>query len=354
MVKHNNAFGQSCLDLSGDFFKHVDTTSVAKNMEAIRVALNDGNLNWLGGSYGTQIGAQYAELYPNNIRAMVLDGDVGHSPSDVYLHAAESSTYENSPWSLLRLGRDKTPISAPGCLTTADISSAGTCFANVTGEDIRFNVQGNSYLTFKNGTSFSPCGWLKLGIALNDTFNGHATPLSSAMANREKNSTVWPGLAVACLDWNHNTATFAQNKYKQQLESAIAPHTKGASQMYQYQTQCIGWPAPVVNQTAMKLAPPILMVNSNHDPKSSYVWAQSLRTQVPSAVLVARSSDGHTSFGLGGQASAVVDADLVNRTLPTPNFVVNVVIFVLCLALGFNRLALFGVFSAQDSVPSTE
>ncbi|EXJ53555.1 uncharacterized protein A1O5_13226 [Cladophialophora psammophila CBS 110553] len=218
MVKHNRAFGQSCLDLSGDLFKHVDTTSVAKDMEAIRAALNDGKLNWLGGSYGTQIGAQYAELYPNNIRAMVLDGDVGDSPSEVYLHTTESSTYENSldrffDWcskkqtcalcgqnvaqlfdDLVAKG-DKTPISAPGCLLTADTSSAGTCFPNVTGEDIRFNVQGNSYLTYKYGTSFSPGRWLKLGIALNDTLNGNATALSSAMAMKgriRRFGKVWP------------------------------------------------------------------------------------------------------------------------------------------------------------------
>ena len=55
MVQHNRAFGESCLNLTGDLFKHVDTTSVAKDIEAIRRALNDGKLNWLGESYGTQI-----------------------------------------------------------------------------------------------------------------------------------------------------------------------------------------------------------------------------------------------------------------------------------------------------------
>ncbi|KAK4944652.1 hypothetical protein LTR10_016086 [Elasticomyces elasticus] len=350
MVKHNKAFGQSCLDLSGGVFSHVDTTSVAEDMEAIRIALNDGKLNWLGVSYGTQIGAQYAELYPKNIRAMALDGNTDHSPSEVYILTAESSTYENEldrffEWCNqnqscafhgqnvaqifddLVAKADKTPIPAPGCLPTADTAAASTCFPNVTGEDIRFNVQGS--LTYKYGSAFPGGGWLELGIVLNETLNGNATALSSAMANMGKNSTVWQGLAVGCLDWAHSTTTFAQNVYKQQLGSAIAPHTKGASQSYRYQTRCIGWPATVVNpphvlnQTAMKLAPPILLVNSNHDPETSYVWAQNLQTQIPSAVLVTRNGDGHGSLVLGGQASAVIDGYLVNGTLPAQDFVVQ-------------------------------
>lgn len=67
LIEHNKAFGQSCIDKSGDIVKFVDTTSVARDIEAIRIALGDDKLNWIGISYGTQIGAQYAELYPENI-----------------------------------------------------------------------------------------------------------------------------------------------------------------------------------------------------------------------------------------------------------------------------------------------
>ncbi len=73
----------------------------------------------------------------------------------------------------------------------------------------------------------------------------------------------------------------------------------------------------------MKLAPPILMVNSEHDPESSYLWAQGLRSQIPTAVFVTRRGDGHGSWGLEGEARALMDAFLVNGTLPEQNMVVN-------------------------------
>lgn len=53
MVAHNKRFGESCLELTGDLLGFMDTISVAKDMEAVRVALGE-DLNYLGLSYGTQ------------------------------------------------------------------------------------------------------------------------------------------------------------------------------------------------------------------------------------------------------------------------------------------------------------
>lgn len=157
---------------------------------------------------------------------------------------------------------------------------------------------------------------------------GNATLLSSSLATGE-NSTVWQGLAVGCIDWYHNATTFAQIKEKELVTEATSPRTTGSSQSYRYETQCIGWPVPVqnpqhrLNQTAMKLAPPILMVNANHDPESSYVWAQGLLAQISSGVLVTRDGDGHTGYALHGEATALIDAYLVNGTLPAQGLVVH-------------------------------
>jgi pimeloyl-ACP methyl ester carboxylesterase len=75
----NQQLGQNCVKHSGPLVEHVDTASVARDLEAIRAALNEGNLNYAGFSYGTLIGEQYAELFPRNIRAMLLDSNIDHS-----------------------------------------------------------------------------------------------------------------------------------------------------------------------------------------------------------------------------------------------------------------------------------
>ena len=71
--------GGSCAKASGDILNHVDTVSVARDFEAIRIALGDEPMNYLGFSYGAQLGAQYAEYFPKNIRALAIDGILDHS-----------------------------------------------------------------------------------------------------------------------------------------------------------------------------------------------------------------------------------------------------------------------------------
>lgn len=71
------AFAESCLDRMGaEFLANVGTAAAAQDMDVVRAALGDEQINYLGFSYGTQLGAVYAARYPDRIRAMVLDGAV--------------------------------------------------------------------------------------------------------------------------------------------------------------------------------------------------------------------------------------------------------------------------------------
>jgi pimeloyl-ACP methyl ester carboxylesterase len=96
MVAHNRAVARSCLQETGPLLLHADTVSVARDHEALRIALGVSRVNWLGLSYGTQLGAQYAQLYPKRTRAMVLDAVLDHSSSDVLLTAAAATTVEEA------------------------------------------------------------------------------------------------------------------------------------------------------------------------------------------------------------------------------------------------------------------
>lgn len=83
MVAANKAFYAICANLTGPLFDHVDTTSVAKDFELVRLALGNEKLNLFAQSYGSQIGEQYAELFPENIGRMALDAVLDHSTSEV-------------------------------------------------------------------------------------------------------------------------------------------------------------------------------------------------------------------------------------------------------------------------------
>ncbi|MCU1417389.1 MAG: alpha/beta hydrolase, partial [Schumannella sp.] len=66
----------ACAANTGDLLAHIDTTSVARDMDMMRAVLGDKKLNYLGYSFGTYIGTVYAELFPDKVGRMVLDGAV--------------------------------------------------------------------------------------------------------------------------------------------------------------------------------------------------------------------------------------------------------------------------------------
>ncbi|GAB3881750.1 hypothetical protein GCM10029964_038340 [Kibdelosporangium lantanae] len=94
LVAHNRAVGEDCLRTTGPLLEHVDTISVARDLEALRVGLGDEKLNFLGLSYGTLIGNIYANMYPRNIRAMVLDGPLDHTVGSARMVSDENATSE--------------------------------------------------------------------------------------------------------------------------------------------------------------------------------------------------------------------------------------------------------------------
>nr|WP_296771771.1 alpha/beta hydrolase [Rhodococcus sp. (in: high G+C Gram-positive bacteria)] len=78
-------YAAKCAERTGpDVLEHVGTREVVRDMDVIRSVLGDEKLTYVGYSYGTRIGSTYAETFPGNVRAMVLDGalDPEQTPVD--------------------------------------------------------------------------------------------------------------------------------------------------------------------------------------------------------------------------------------------------------------------------------
>jgi len=85
----NAQLGQDCLQRSGALLLHVSSADTARDLNVLRRDVGDPELTYLGFSYGTVIGATYANLFPGKVRAMVLDGTLdfvgnatGHFPGE--------------------------------------------------------------------------------------------------------------------------------------------------------------------------------------------------------------------------------------------------------------------------------
>jgi len=100
------ALGHSCAAASGELLAHISSANTARDLELLRQAVGDEGLSFLGYSYGTYVGASYANLFPDRTRAMVFDGALDlvanstgrpgqeHLPVDVRADTARSQAEE--------------------------------------------------------------------------------------------------------------------------------------------------------------------------------------------------------------------------------------------------------------------
>ncbi|KAI0181029.1 alpha/beta-hydrolase [Hypoxylon sp. FL1284] len=348
LVAHNKALGESCRAKTGSLIDFVDTISAVKDHEAVRKALGCDKITLLGLSYGTQLFSQYAELYPGIIRAVVLDGNLQHSQGESSNVLLEGGTYEltlkkffewcanatstdaeaggcplagkdvRAAYERVLAKAEASPIAASGCNNTV-------CRADVTAEDLLFNVQG---------ALISVSSWPGLGaaIAAADADDADATALSQlqplATGDAYEDSYLLAGTAIACQDWTHASASLTDLLEKATLGANFLPLTRGACQSYKIQTTCVGWPAPLTNPprpVRYEGAVTILQAQSTFDPSTSYAWALGLHAELGDdrSVLLVRNGSGHTSYLDGGDTAAAINDYLLDLKLPAPGTVLD-------------------------------
>jgi pimeloyl-ACP methyl ester carboxylesterase len=93
----NRQYAQRCTDRVGmDVLAHVGTRDAARDLDVLRAALGDRQLTYLGFSYGTRLGSTYAEDFPQNVRALVLDGALDPGQSTVDRSVAQAAGFQQA------------------------------------------------------------------------------------------------------------------------------------------------------------------------------------------------------------------------------------------------------------------
>jgi pimeloyl-ACP methyl ester carboxylesterase len=326
MVGHNRAVGRSCLRQTGSLMAHTDTVSVARDHEAARAALGVARVSWLGISYGSQLAANYAELFPRRTRAMVLDSALEHSlPENQQIAdemmAAETSFNRFAAWcdtaptcalrgqdvaavyDRLVAGADRHPIPVDGALRP------------VTGEDIRMRTV--SLLTLKEPSFDGPDhSWAGLSRGLASALAGDASWFALPPAAFLQDELA-ARLAIGCMEYVPQVHTWADMQQRLQMGRRLAPHLQGAAELWQI-NRCIGWPLPAANPPRLLDVRGVatLIVHSVYDPSDHYKWAHGLAAQIRGSAMLTRTGDGHTSYHTSDCARTAIDQYLIRPHAP--------------------------------------
>ena len=309
---------------------HVDTVSVARDLDVLRALSGDQKLNYLGFSYGTYLGAHYAELFPANTGRMVLDGAVDPSLSLAGRAAGQAKGFEASLRTYVeRCQSGQAVRKGQSCPLTGDadagvqqiralISSSDqtplqTADPNVT-------VDGGTVRSVVRRFLYSSEYWPLLTYALDQAItqkDGSYIQLLHGQVTAGGSTPTF--YAVNCQDIPvQGDMTGWEKDYRQNLQSSP---TFGASLSNQ-DARCQAWghsgtrePAPI----HAKGAAPILVVGTTGDPATPYAWAQALAEQLESGQLLTWEGDGHTAYGSSGPCiHDAVDAYLTSGTVPEP------------------------------------
>jgi pimeloyl-ACP methyl ester carboxylesterase len=332
LVSRNRALARSCRRLSGPLVNNVGARSTVRDMEAIRKALGGDGLNYLGLSYGTMLGALYAQRYPERVRALALDGALDPSLSQPVMLANEASSAEDvfERWAAWCEATPSCPLYGQDVTEAYDnlIAAANQSpipapelgpEIRVSGEEIQYST-GANYLLFEQPTALFPeaPSWHDLGPAIVKAQQGDASYFGTN-APGPPGDPQYGAIAVECLDFSSQVRSYADLRDYGILASDVSQHLGGASQTGEIASQCVGWPRPKPRPRRIfraRGAPPTLIVNATHDPSTTYEWALSLHAQIKPSRLLTRMGNGHTSYTVSPCARRFVDAYLIDRELP--------------------------------------
>jgi pimeloyl-ACP methyl ester carboxylesterase len=102
LLRSYEDLGRRCGERNAAVLPHLSTFTVAQDLDRLRQAVGDPRLTYWGVSYGTYLGATYANLFPDRIRAMVLDGVI-NPPSYTSFDHGDGAVFGPDTTSFLRV-----------------------------------------------------------------------------------------------------------------------------------------------------------------------------------------------------------------------------------------------------------
>jgi pimeloyl-ACP methyl ester carboxylesterase len=330
VVSEAKLLASECEARSAKLLGHVSTVDAARDMDVLRQALGDAKLTYLGKSYGTFLGATYADLFPSKVGRLVLDGALDPRLGANQLGLQQAAGIELAMRSFLAdcLKQSDCPLSGDVASAEAQVASLLTSIRarpirgdGVRTVDIALAETGMIAALYTNTT------WPFLRVSLSLALRGNGQGLleladsydDRGQDGRYQSNELAANFAVNCLDRPDVTSVA-------DVEAQVGPYTQ-ASPLFGAglawgDLPCAYWPVKATGRPhaiGAAGAAPILVVGTIRDPATPYAWAQGLASQLASATLLTFNGDGHTAYKRGSTCiDSAVDAYFLRGVTPAP------------------------------------
>lgn len=320
--------GEACLEETGPLLGEVDTVSSARDMDLLRAVLGDEKLHYLGYSYGTFLGATYADLYPQNVGRLVLDGALDPSMSNDDLSIGQAIGFEKSLRAYVTDCQQSSACPLTGTVD-AGMAQVADLVARAEADPLPAgSSEVNGTLAWYGivVTLYDDGSWPYLTFALDEAINEGTGATLLELANfyldrtpdgRYTSNSMLAFNAINCLDYPMVVRDYDEMVAFTARIAEVAPTF---AREFGMAVGCETWPFQATGERRelhASGAAPILVVGTTGDPATPYEWSVRLAEQLESAELLTWEGEGHTAYGRAGRCvDEVVERYLLEGVLP--------------------------------------
>jgi pimeloyl-ACP methyl ester carboxylesterase len=315
-----------CADQYDTTLGAFNTVATARDMDLVREALGDQQLTYLGYSYGTTLGSTYAELFPDRVRALVLDGAVD---PDTDLQADAEARARGFEDAYNAFAANCTAL-VGGCPVGGDPRLfLGDLLNQAAGAPIPSSRPGETrqatpglVLAGVRSALYQPSSWPQLAQSLASARNGDSAgilTLADTHTGRNEDGTysnvMDASLAINCADTDQ-VLTDAQIRTLVAEWNPRYPFFGAAAAVALY--DCTAWEAPrtPLPERDAEGSAPIMVIGTRGDAVTPLQGAVDMAEDLTSGVLLTWDGSGHTAYPKTDCVTGAVNAYLIDLVVP--------------------------------------
>ncbi|MEV4219215.1 alpha/beta hydrolase [Nonomuraea sp. NPDC049725] len=319
---YNERLRADCRARTGPLYDHVDSVSVARDLDAIRAALGEEKLTYYGISYGTLIGQMYAELFPGRIRALALDSNMDHSLRVKQFLDSEAAAVEDAfdqfvGWC------DQEPSCA---LHGQDVRAIWKdLLAKARRGELYYPGVPDRPMTelqvlWQGVLGTEGPAWQLLAQMINALNGGTPPDWVPPLPGRQpvQGELAHLPTVILCQDYSLRVRNYREYAALLRSSARRAPDMRFNPMPIEDLPVCLNHPTNnPQHRLRYKGSAPLLLGNSLHDPSTPYDWSADVARQLGrKAVLLTYEGWGHRIYGKDECSTVPIDNYLISLTVP--------------------------------------
>jgi pimeloyl-ACP methyl ester carboxylesterase len=324
LIDASQAFNDKCAENSGTILPYISTMASAQDINSLRLALGEEKVSFFGFSYGSELGTTWATMFPETVRAIVVDGAVDPNASSVQEGMNQAKGFEGQLATFLKQCSEKTTCAFHNGGKAEAAFDQLVLDIDVTPLEVskdRTPVTQGVLFTAVAQAMYSDYYWPQLSEALSEAQSGDGKgilQLYDDYYQRKDDGTygneLEAFLAISCLDDPGATST---EEVELHIEDFIAAAPRlGGNFAYGY--SCALWPveqAAKVNITG-KDAGPIVVVGTTGDAATPLESTRKMAQGLEQGILIVVDANQHTGYGANSCVVKAVDDYLIKLKVP--------------------------------------